>query len=94
MDKQKEKRGGVFRMSQPFLKQLTDFFTGKAKLVNKNLEIRTLRRIDSDRPLFDAYYEIGFRGDDLPLVGEGCYPSEVTIEKVEDKKNCFKLVNF
>ena len=94
MENQKEKRGGVLRMSQPFLKELTDFFTGKAKLVNKNLEVRTLRRIDSDRPLFDAYYEIGFIGDDLPLVPEGCYPQEVNIEKVEGKENCFKLVEF
>ena len=94
MEDQKEKRGGVLRMSQPFLKQFTDFFIGKAKLVNKNLEIRTFRRIDSDRPLFDAYYEIGFIGDDLPVISEGCYPKEVTIEEVERKKGCFKLVEF
>ena len=92
MNKQKERRAGILKISQPALNFLTDFFTGKVKLVNKNLKLHTLRRIDSEHPIFDTYYEIGFIGDDLPIVPEGCIPSTIEIEEVEDKKNCFKLV--
>ena len=93
MDNKKEIRAGTFRISCMLLIHfIGKLFTGEAKLVNKNLHLRSIRRVDGDIPMLDTYYDFFFLGDDLPLVEEGMYPCFVMREPVEGTENSYRLV--
>ena len=86
-------RGGILKISELVLKAImSDFFTGKKRIVNPGLELRGIKRIDTDFPLAFDEYEFSFSGDDLPIIEERCYPTTVVLKPVEYTKDCYRLV--
>jgi len=87
-------KGGVLRVSREFMWDfISDLFTGKKKLTNKNLRLRGITRLNDDIPFFSCEYDFGFTADDLPDIPEGCNPTpSLKIKTLKNKKNCFKLV--
>ena len=82
-----EIRGGVLQVTGELFREiLTDFATGKYKIVNKNLALRDIRKNDLRGDIwFKTYYEILFTADDLPIIPEGSFPNELDVEKIDDK---------
>lgn len=89
-------RGGILRISKKFMINcFSDFITGKKKLINKNLKLIGITRLNEDVPFLPHNYDFAFTADDLPIISEGCNPDSdsLKIEEVKGKKNCYKLVS-
>ena len=86
--------GGVLRVTRELMMDfLSDLITGKKRLINKNLILRGITRLNDDVPFFSCAYDLAFTADDLPVIPEGCCPNpDLKIEKVKNKKTCFKLI--
>ena len=91
----KQTRGGVLRVSKQFMDDFfSDLMTGKKKLVNKNLKLVGLTRLNDDILFWTYAYDFVFTADDLAIISEGCNPDSdsLKIEEIKSKKNCYKLV--
>ena len=89
----KEIRAGILRESMFSLTGfISKFFTGEAKFINKNLSLKTVRKIEDGIPNCLPYYDFVFLGDDLPVVPYGCWPLFIKEEPVEGEKGSFRLV--
>ena len=86
--------GGVLRITRELMMDfISDLITGKKRLINKNLILRGITRLNDDVPLFCCAYDFAFTADDLPVIPEGCCPNpDLDVEEVKGKKNCYKLV--
>ena len=88
-----EIRGGILRVNELVLKMMIiDFFTGKSRIVNPGLKLWGIRRKLTDFNLSFDEYEISFSADDLPLLKEGCYPSDVELKAITKADGYFELV--
>ncbi len=89
----KEYRGGILRTSElVFRGYMTDFFTGKKRIVNKGLLLWGIKRKITDFPLGFDEYEFSFSADDLPLLKEGCYPGDLELKAIPKADGYFELV--
>ena len=86
-------RVGILRVNELILKvTITKFFTGERKLINKNLRLLGIKRIETDFNLAFTDYDLAFTADDLPLIPEGCYPLFVDMVPMNKSNKNFKLV--
>jgi len=92
MSEPKEIKAGILRLSAVLMpRTFSALITGQMKLVNKNLKLMSIRRIDGRIPFLETSYEFAFTAEDLPLVNDRLYPKFVRLCPVEGKKDCFKL---
>ena len=86
--------GGILRISKEVLIDfIFDLITGKKKLVNKNLKLVGITRVNDDVIFWSYAYDFCFTADDLPVIPEGCSPNpNLKIKQVKDNKYILKEV--